>query len=74
MRKCNKNKITACILAAVMALSLCACGSGGDSKPSGSTAASKSSEGENKPTEGEKQDNQGTTQDAAGNAAEITYL
>lgn len=74
MRKCNKKgKITACILAAVMALSLCACGSGGDSKPSGSTAASKPAEGENKPTEGKKQDNQGTTEDAAGNAAEITY-
>lgn len=69
MRKCNKKrKMTAGILAAVMALTLCACGSGGDSGSSSSAAtASGSAEGS-----GSQQGNQQADAPAEG-AAEITY-
>ena len=69
MRKCNKKrKMTAGILAAVMALTLCACGSGGDSGSSSSAAtASGSVEGS-----GSQQGSQQADAPAEG-AAGITY-
>ncbi len=69
MRKCNKKrKMTAGILAAVMALTLCACGSGGDSGSSSSAAtASGSAEGS-----GSQQGSQQADAPAEG-AAGITY-
>lgn len=66
MRKCDKKcKITACVLAAVMALALCACSSGGDSKPSESTVPSKSAEEEK---QGEQK-----VEEPSENAEGITY-